>query len=147
MRRPQIPRLRRPVKLAPQRDRHIDPAEAAEWEAIVRDPIAPDARPADSWAPTSAPVAESLTPAAGAAGVALPLPNDLSSTGPVTPTSAPAQAPTELTRHAATDHSQHHLRQLAGETAPDFLLRTPSGVSPIADDFFDGLIRRVEGDR
>jgi len=29
---------------------------------------------------------------------------------------------------------------------PD-LLRTPSGVTPVADDFFDGLIRRVERDR
>jgi hypothetical protein len=29
---------------------------------------------------------------------------------------------------------------------PD-LLRTPRGVTPVADDFFDGLIRRVERDR
>jgi hypothetical protein len=38
-------------------------------------------------------------------------------------------------------------RRQPGDTAPDFLLRTPTSVDPIADDFFDGLIRRVEGDR
>ena len=38
-------------------------------------------------------------------------------------------------------------RRKPGETAPDFLLRTPTSVTPVADDFFDGLIRRVEGDR
>jgi hypothetical protein len=27
------------------------------------------------------------------------------------------------------------------------LLRTPRSVTPVADDFFDGLIRRVEGER
>ena len=26
------------------------------------------------------------------------------------------------------------------------LLRTPRSVTPVADDFFDGLIRRVEGE-
>jgi hypothetical protein len=34
-----------------------------------------------------------------------------------------------------------------GETAPDHLLQAPPGVAPVADDFFDALIRRVEGDR
>jgi hypothetical protein len=31
------------------------------------------------------------------------------------------------------------------EAATTDLLRTPSSVTPVADDFFDGLIRRVEG--
>jgi hypothetical protein len=35
----------------------------------------------------------------------------------------------------------------AGETAPEFLLRTPPSVAPAADDFFNGLVRRIEGDR
>lgn len=34
-----------------------------------------------------------------------------------------------------------------GETAPDSLFQAPTSVSLTADDFFDGLIRRVEGDR
>ena len=39
-----------------------------------------------------------------------------------------------------------HWRQ-PGETAPDSLMQTSSNVTLVADDFFDGLIRRVEGDR
>lgn len=145
MKRPRIPTLRRLTGLPHEMDRRLDPLEAAEWEAIVREPFQPDARRDDAWSPGSAPAVEPLTPAAGAT---LPARNELSSAGPVAPTSAPIAGPTALTRGpAASDHPERRHRQLAGETAPDFLLRTPSGVSPIADDFFDGLIRRVEGDR
>jgi hypothetical protein len=38
-------------------------------------------------------------------------------------------------------------RRRPGETAPESLLRTPDSAASVADDFFDGLIRRVEGDR
>ena len=34
-----------------------------------------------------------------------------------------------------------------GDTAPDFMLRAPASVIPMADDFFDGLIRQVDGER
>jgi hypothetical protein len=34
-----------------------------------------------------------------------------------------------------------------GETAPDSLLEAPASVRLAADDFFDGLIRQLEGDR
>jgi len=37
-------------------------------------------------------------------------------------------------------------RPQLGETAPGSP-RTPASVTSVADDFFDGLIRRVEGDR
>jgi len=33
------------------------------------------------------------------------------------------------------------------ESASDALLRTPTNVAPVADDFFDGIVQRVEGDR
>jgi hypothetical protein len=39
------------------------------------------------------------------------------------------------------------LRRQPGDTAPDFLLRTPASATLVADDFFDGLIRRIESDR
>jgi hypothetical protein len=39
------------------------------------------------------------------------------------------------------------LRRLPGDTAPDFLLRAPTSVTPKADDFFDGLVQQVERDR
>jgi hypothetical protein len=32
-------------------------------------------------------------------------------------------------------------------TAPDFLLESPTNVTVLADDFFNGLIAQVEGDR
>jgi hypothetical protein len=34
-----------------------------------------------------------------------------------------------------------------GDTAPDFMLRAPASVTTMADDFFDGLIRPVDGER
>ena len=37
-------------------------------------------------------------------------------------------------------------RRLPGEPAPGSLLRTPSNVTPVADAFFDSLVRRVESD-
>lgn len=38
-------------------------------------------------------------------------------------------------------------RRQPGQTAPEELLRVPPSVGVAADDFFDGLVRRVEGDR
>jgi hypothetical protein len=60
----------------------------------------------------------------------------------------PTQESTALPRDALTEHPpaplqwHHH-----GETAPGFLLETPRHVTQVADDFFDGLVRRVERDR
>lgn len=33
------------------------------------------------------------------------------------------------------------------EGVSDALLRTPSNVAPVADDFFDGIVQRAKGDR
>jgi hypothetical protein len=38
-------------------------------------------------------------------------------------------------------------REQAGMSALDQLLLSPQSVDSAADDFFDGLVRRVEGDR
>ncbi len=38
-------------------------------------------------------------------------------------------------------------RRRPGDTAPESLLRTPPGAAAVANDFFDALVRRVEGDR
>jgi hypothetical protein len=38
-------------------------------------------------------------------------------------------------------------REQPGDRAPDSLLRAPSSVTSVADDFFDSLPRRVESDR
>ena len=38
-------------------------------------------------------------------------------------------------------------RRQPGDTAPEFLLQTPTSVTHAADDFFDGITRRIERDR
>ena len=38
-------------------------------------------------------------------------------------------------------------RHQPGDTAPDSLLQAPTSVVAVADDFFDGLVRQIEGDR
>jgi hypothetical protein len=65
----------------------------------------------------------------------------------VAPTAPPAATVIESVQEApAAGPPGREPRRHAGDTAPDFLLRTPR-TTPVADDFFDGLIRRVEGDR
>ncbi len=67
---------------------------------------------------------------------------------PATPASTPATSPAS---GAATPDPASAvalpLRRSPGDTAPDFLLRAPTSVTPMADDFFDGLIRQVDGER
>lgn len=55
---------------------------------------------------------------------------------PVEPAGAPAVPELKTGRR----------RPQLGDTVPESL-RTPASVTSVADDFFDGLIRRVEGDR
>jgi hypothetical protein len=45
-----------------------------------------------------------------------------------------------------TEEPAHELQRQPGDTAPDFMLRPPAS-QPAVDDFFDGLIRRVEDHR
>jgi hypothetical protein len=47
----------------------------------------------------------------------------------------------------APDLRGSRTRRQPGETAPESLLRAPAAAATVADDFFDGLVRRVEGDR
>jgi Beta-lactamase superfamily domain len=106
--------------------------------ALASEPTAPDAASATGLEPAAAP-ATAAEPAAAArtSAWATPprLPAEQSAAVGGEPPAAPP-APSTLPR-----------RRQPGETAPDFLLRTPTNVAPVADDFFDGLIRRVEGDR
>jgi hypothetical protein len=135
------------------------PAEAAAYEAAVREAFrtgttleaprllapAPTARP---LAP--APTAESPASTSGAARPVTSVfaPTAPAAARPVASVSAPTTSAAEPAREptAAEGPSPRHRRQ-AGETAPDYLLRAPTGGTAVADDFFDGLIRRVEGDR
>jgi len=47
----------------------------------------------------------------------------------------------------ATDDAVPDRGERNGDGPWSDLLRTPRTVAPVADDFFDGLIRRVERDR
>ncbi len=80
---------------------------------------------------------------------ALTEPGATDSTGavPVPPTDALESEVAWADRLAAEDRLPGRRRRRADSSAPDDLLRTPTSVAPVADDFFDGLIRRVEGDR
>jgi hypothetical protein len=79
---------------------------------------------------------------------------------PESTASAEAEAPTWATRPSLPEVRLDELpgqapepasaapqRRQPGDTAPGSLLRTPSSVAPVADEFFDSLIRRVESDR
>jgi hypothetical protein len=100
---------------------------------------------------------------------------DLGSRAPDLGPSSPADAPAPVPEPAATAEAEGSLwatrpslldvrladlpgqapepasaapqRRQPGDTAPGSLLRTPSSVAPVADEFFDSLIRRVESDR
>jgi hypothetical protein len=53
----------------------------------------------------------------------------------------------EVARVEEPSPTERPARRQAGDTAPEFLLRTPTSVTRVVDDFLDGVIRRVEGDR
>jgi hypothetical protein len=50
-------------------------------------------------------------------------------------------------RPVTIEQPSHRPRRETGDTAPDHLLLPPTTVDSTADDFFGGLIRRIEGDR
>jgi hypothetical protein len=164
------------ARLVPGRGARTAASQAAEFDAAARKayqsaltletgaPLAP-APPAarSAGAPTSAPLTVPLgTPAT---------PTTAPASGPTTPDAASAAAPVATPAAAARASAwatpprmpaeqsappggeapevspAPPSRRKPGETAPDFLLRTPTSVAPVADDFFDGLIRRVERDR
>jgi hypothetical protein len=94
----------------------------------------PAPKPAVAARKTEAPAPTSRAGRPGASGPAQTEP------AAATPTAEPAREPVTAERPARRS------RRPAGETAPDHLLAPPKRVSSAADDFFDGLVRRVEGD-
>ena len=130
------------ARFVPDRGAGIAAAEADEFDAAARQayeaaqklrsgsPLAV-APPADSPAVATEPA---LTGAARVSAWASP--SRLLTEEPAAPG----------TRSSEPATAAAHRRQ-AGETAPDSTLRTPSSVAVVADDFFDTLIRRAEGDR
>jgi len=62
---------------------------------------------------------------------------------------APIVQPTASTpaRDPTVDQPERQKRPLTSDAGADVPVRTPSNVARVADDFFDGLIGRVEGHR
>jgi hypothetical protein len=141
MRRSPGAALGRLARLIPGVASRLD-REAAEYEEAMRQAFQAGTSPRSRKLPVPARIFESSASTVGAARPVafVPVP-------PAPPTSAatPAIEPAGQSEHAKAPSRRHGGQ--AGETAPDFLLRTPKSVIPIADDFFDGLIRRVEGKR
>jgi hypothetical protein len=123
--------------------------EAAEFDAAARQayqaalkletgsplaPASPPSRPADAPEPVPEPLATAAVDA----------PTWAALTGPQSQPSDRPASPV-LARPDLAGAAQS--RQLGDTAAPHSLLRTPSTVTPVADEFFDSLIRRVESDR
>ena len=134
-------------RLRPGRGPGIGATEAAEFDAAARQayqaalkldrgmPLAP-AQPEARSAEAPRPVPDSAIAAGESAWATQPgPPNSLSERLAVAGGESPEQV------SAAPQQRQ------PGETAPGSLLRTPSNVTLVADEFFDSLIRRVESDR
>ncbi len=142
-----------PLAAAPPAGRSASaPASAPPTAAIATSAAvdAPAARPfspptTSATAPATAPASEPTTPDAAPSAALGPGAVAHASTWVPPPgipghSSAPGRQPSEA-------FPARPRRRKPGETAPDFLLQAPTGVAPVADDFFDSLIRQVEGDR
>ena len=131
------------AQLLPRRGARSGARQAAEFDVAARNAYE-SALKLEAGAPLSP-----EPPAAGSSGASTTEPPTVAAPGPTTPDAAeptaaaeprpPAEPPEEPLAPAR--------RRQPGEAALDFLLRTPTNVAPVADDFFDGLVRRVEGDR
>jgi hypothetical protein len=137
------------ARLRPDRGTGIGAADAAEFDAAARQAFQA-ALKLDAQSKRDAPTP--LVPASPPSHVA-------EAAGPAP---EPAAALDELVL-STPNQSLEHLAAASGEsaeqavdaprrgqpgdTAPDLLLRTPSSVTSVADDFFDSLIRHVKSDR
>ena len=145
------------ARLVPGRGARTAASQAAEFDAAARNayqsalkletaaPLAP-AQPAarSAGAPTSAPpTAPVTTPAPVATPASIPARVSAWATPPI----QPAEQSAAPVGGAPEESPAPSRRRQPGDTAPDFPLRTPTSVTRVADDFFDGIIRRVEGDR
>jgi len=125
------------------------PASASQAElagASISGSTTPGATPAAPAAPTATPA---TTPAAPTDESRTPASWAPSPFAPVSAWTVPAVAPANkpVPRPAAAEAPAARHRRQAGETAPDRLLRPSENVDSAAGDFFDGLVRLVEGKR
>lgn len=149
LRRPRAQGVRQPAG-----KRRIDGQEAAAWQEAAR-----EAFRVGTTLEGHTPVAPSTT---GSTASTVPASTSVGSTPQWVPastasaaTSRVAQASTprvsvaapEIKPAPASAPAERPARRLVSDTAPEFMLQAPTSVIPVADAFFDDLIRRVEGDR
>jgi hypothetical protein len=152
VRRPRAAALQRLAGLMPGVAARIDLAGAAAYEEAAREafraattletasPLVP-APTAESPASTSGAARPVASVSARTAPAATPATEPAREPAPATPAAEPSSQPVTAERPARRSRRQ------AGETALDHLLRPPESVNSAANDFFDGLVGRVEGDR
>jgi hypothetical protein len=100
--------------------------------------------------PVSAATSEPTTPDVASATAPEPIPEPAAAARAAawrTPPRPPAEQFGAPDSAPPDGEPASRLRRTPGDTVPDFLLRAPTSVIPVADDFFDDLIRQVEGDR
>jgi hypothetical protein len=125
----------------------IDFAEAVDWDAIVNHDFVVDETsesPGAVVAETALSTESTSSERRQSTVFVLTGPDIPRPVGSVSAEAVPAPA---ATTDALEPGPAERPPAQAGERAPDSLLRTPTSVTTISDDFFDGLIRRVEGDR
>lgn len=143
-----------PAARDPQATISFEDAERAAFKSSGAAPIAGPSIASQLTPPRAAAgppvfVLEPAKPAQTAATFRpVPPPPQAKEADPAIPPSVPSEEslPEPAPLPSSPDGPGRRRRQ-AGETAPESLLRTPTGASSVTDDFFDGLIRRVEGDR
>jgi hypothetical protein len=157
VRRPRFSTLQRLAGLMPGMIARIDPEEAAAYEEASRDAFRAavrEASPASEAleAPRPRGAGPTATPIAPLIQRPESIPtSEVSRAVPFVPTSkvpiAKRAATTQAGPRAIDDEKAQHESALTKESASDFPVRSSTSVNSVADDFFDGLIRRVEGDR
>lgn len=137
----------------------FDPGEAAAYKEAAREAFrttgdlldAPRALGPGSTAETARLAASAEGPIESAGG----LPAYARKPGPIHSDELGASSRSEMVEPGAITvedgvsdaPSPGRARNQAGASAPDHLLRKAANATRVADDFFDGLVRRVEGDR
>ena len=121
------------------------PPAAAKAAGRATEPVSLPSGP--NTTPTTARASRPTTPDMAPAAASAEPEATVRASAWATPPSQPAEQSAAPVRGAPEESPAPPHRRQPGDTAPDFLLRTPTSVTRVADDFFNGLIRQVEGDR
>lgn len=121
----------------------VDPAEVAAFQQAARELFHDNQRLAESPRPASIDTPPSPAPDHHTHDL---VPNSPAPSEPHIQSIMPLPESAVSSRESAVEERPRvRSSHLSAESAPDSLLKAPTNVAPVADDFFAGLIRRVEG--